>query len=363
MANKDYYQILGVDKKANLDEIKKAYRKLALKYHPDKTKGDKELEKRFKEINEAYQVLSDSAKRQQYDQFGQTFEGARSGGFSGFRPEDFAGFTQDFSDLGGLGDVFESFFGGGRGRKRSPESLNRGEDMEINLQITFEEAAFGATKKVSATKPVVCTVCKGTGSADERIVTCDKCGGSGELRIARQTILGSFVQTQVCDVCRGLGKKPNKICRSCRGEGVRANTEIIEIKIPAGIDSGQTIKLSGQGGAGVRGGKSGDLYVIVRVLSSKQFVRRGADLYVLESISYPTAVLGGEIKVESLEGGLKLKIPAGTKSGEIFRLRGKGIVKLNGGDKGDLYVTIEIDVPKRLTLRQKRLLEDLQTEL
>jgi molecular chaperone DnaJ len=365
MASKDYYQILGVSKTANLDEIKKAYRKLALKYHPDKNKGDKAGEEKFKEVSEAYQVLSDSNKRQQYDQYGQTFSGAGGGGFSrsGFRPEDFAGFSQGFSDLGGFGDIFESFFGGGRSRRPDPESITRGADIEVNLQITFEEAAFGTTKKVTLSRPTVCSTCHGTGSSDGEIEVCSKCGGKGEIKISRQTILGVFTQAQVCDVCQGLGKRPKRVCRSCHGDGRRDISESIEIKIPAGIDNGQTVKLPQMGGAGLRGGRTGDLYVAVRVMASKDFERRGADLYRTELISYPVAVLGGEVKIDSLDGILKLKIPVGTKSGEVFRLKGRGITKLNRSERGDLFVVVEIDVPKRLTLRQKRLLEDLQSEL
>jgi len=363
MASKDYYHILGIGKTASLDEIKKAYRRLALKYHPDKNKGDKAGEEKFKEINEAYQVLSDPAKRRQYDQFGQSFSGAGGGGFSGFRPEDFAGFSQGFSDLGGFGDIFESFFGGGRSSRRDPETVTRGADLEVNLQITFEEAAFGTTKKVNLSRPTICATCHGTGSADGELEVCSRCGGKGEIRISRQTILGVFTQAQVCDACQGLGKKPTKICRSCRGDGRRDATESIEVKIPAGIDNGQTVKLLHVGGAGFRGGGAGDLYIVVRVMASKEFERKDADLYRTELISYPVAVLGGEVEIDSLDGILKLKIPAGTKSGEVFRLRGKGIIKLGRNEKGDLYITIEIDVPKRLTLRQKRLLEDLQSAL
>lgn len=353
---KDYYKILGIDRNADQEEIKKAYRKLALKYHPDKTKGDKEGEKRFKDANEAYQILSNPSKRQQYDQFGQNFESMGGSGFSGFRPEDFA-------DMGNFGDIFETFFSGGRSRRRSPESISRGKDLEVNLQITFEEAAFGIDRQVRVSRAVTCEFCKGTGDSDGKLVTCDKCKGTGEIRVTRRTILGVISQAHVCDDCRGLGKKPNKICRHCRGDGRRNVTETIEVKIPAGIDNGQTIKLTGMGEAGFRGGNPGDLYVIIHVLTSPNFERRGSDLYITESISYPTAVLGGEVKVKSLENDLKLKIPAGTKSGEVFRLKNKGVVKLDSSSHGDLFVKVEIDIPKRVSLRQRRMLEDLQEEL
>ncbi len=362
MANKDYYKILEISSNANLEDIKKAYRKLALKYHPDKTKGDKESEKHFKEINEAYRVLSDPAKRRQYDQFGQTFEGAAGGGFSGFRPEDFNRFTQDFSDLGGFNDIFESFFGGTRSARQKPEARLRGRDVEVNLKVTFDEAAFGVTKEVGISRLVVCQFCDGTGSATGRLTVCDKCSGSGEIRSNRRTILGMITQVQICDVCKGLGKKPEKICRHCRGDGRINKTEQIKIDIPAGIDSGQTIKLVDQGEAGFRGAPAGDLYIVIHVLESLDFKRQGSDLYRTEILNYPTAVLGGEIKVKSLTKDLKLKVPSGTKSGEVFRLKSKGLPKVGQSGQGDLFIKVEIDIPKRLNLRQKRILEELKEE-
>jgi len=361
---KDYYKILGVDKSSSVDEIKKAYRKLALKYHPDKTKGDKEAEKKFKEINEAYQILSNPAKKQQYDQFGQTFSNAASGGFSGFRPEDFSRFTQDFSDMGNLSDIFESFFGGGfKTNQRNPERNLRGKDVEVNLSITFEEAAFGATKKVGVSRPIKCEHCNGTGAVDEKMVTCDKCGGTGQIRVTQRTILGAMTQVRLCDVCKGKGQKPERVCRHCRGEGRKNATETIEVEIPAGIDNGQTIKIDNKGEAGIRGGKPGDLYIVIHVLESKDFKRQGANLYTEKNISYPTAVLGGEVKIQSLDGMLNLKIPAGTKSGDVFKLNNKGLPRVGMTGKGDLFVKVDIDVPKRTTLAQRRLLEELKEEL
>lgn len=358
----NYYEILGVNKGANQEEIKKAYRRLALKYHPDKTKGDKEGERKFKQINEAYQVLSDSAKREQYDQFGQTFEGTQSGGFSGFRPEDFARFTQDFSDMGNFGDIFNTFFGGSRAKKRDPGDLIRGKDLEINLQLTFEEAALGVTKKISISHAVTCQFCDGTGAVNGKLVICDKCDGKGEIRVNRRTILGVLTQVQVCSVCKGLGKKPAKICRRCRGDGRRNITETIAVVVPAGVDNGQTIKMTGLGETGFRSGKPGDLYIVIHVLDSPDFERQGADLYRVELISYPTAVLGGEIKVKALTGTLRLKIPMGTKGDEVFKLHGKGLVRLGNSGHGDLFVRVKIDIPQQLNLRQKRLLEDLRED-
>jgi len=362
---KDYYKILGIGKEADNDEVKKAYRKLALKYHPDKTKGDKDSEQRFKEINEAYQVLSDPAKRQQYDQFGQTFSGGNAGaGFSGFRPEDFSKFTQDFSDLGSFGDIFESFFTGGRqSARRNPEARLRGNDVEVNLDISFKEAAFGITKKVNVARYAVCEACAGTGSVDKNLIVCDKCKGTGQIRVSRRTILGTMTQVHICDVCKGLGKKPAKICRYCRGEGRKNTSETITIKIPPGIDNGQTIKVENKGEAGIRGQKPGDLYIIMHVLESPDFKRQGADLYKEDYVNYPTAVLGGTIKVETLETNINLKIPAGTKSGDIFRLKGKGLARIGRAGYGDMYVKVNIKIPKKTTLRQKRLLEELDQEL
>lgn len=360
--SKNYYDILGIKKTASADEIKQGYRKLALKYHPDKTKGDVEGEKKFKEINEAYQVLSNPTKRSQYDQYGQTFEGAGRSGFSGFRPEDFSRFTQDFGDMAGFDDIFSAFFGGGRQRKKSPESINRGQDIEGHLQITFVEAAHGATKKMSVNRAVTCETCNGSGAVDGKLVTCDKCNGRGEITVNHRTILGNFAQAQICDSCHGTGQKPARACRSCHGEGRVSKSETFDIQIPAGIDSGQTIKLVGKGEAGRQGAKYGDLYIVITVLADSRFERQGENLYRTEQLSYPIAVLGGEINVSGLDGQLQLKIPAGTKSGEVFRLRGKGIVRLNQGGTGDLFVKVEIVVPQRLTLKQKRLLEELRDE-
>lgn len=362
MAQTDYYNILGVNREATLDDIKKAYRKLALKYHPDKTKGDAAAEIKFKQINEAYQILSDPAKRTQYDQFGT----AESAGFNGWTGN--ANFTQgfDFSDANGFGDIFDIFFNGSTGRRggkrKSPDAIKRGQDIETNLQISFTEAAFGAKKQMSVNRPTICEICQGSGSADGKFSQCAVCHGSGEVKKTQKTILGSFAQMYVCDTCKGIGEKPAKECRGCRGEGRKVKTELINIDIPAGIDSGQTIKLAGLGEAGWRGGVAGDLYVAIQVLPSKDFQREGWDLYRKETINYPIAVLGGEIVVPTLTGKLNLTIPAGTKSGDVFRLRSQGIQHLGKITKGDLFVTITIAIPQKLTLTEKKLLEQLRDE-
>jgi len=366
MATEDYYTILGINREAIPDDIKKAYRKLALKYHPDKTKGDKEAEAKFKQINEAYQILSDPTRRRQYDQFGT----ADSSGFqSGWQGGDFSGFSRnfDFGDLGGFGDIFDTFFGGaagGRGSRKStnPESIKHGKDVEANLQISFTDAVFGTSKRVSINRSVVCEDCAGKGSADSKLVQCSVCRGSGQVKKIQKTIIGSFAQTYICEECRGLGEKPNKLCRQCHGEGRKSKSTMVDVEIPAGIDNGQTIKLSGLGEAGWRGGQLGDLYITVHILPSRDFQREGFDLYSAIEISYPIAVLGGEISIKSLTGKLTLKIPAGTKSGEVFRLKGKGVKYLNKSNYGDLLIKVEITVPSRLTLKQKRLLEELNDE-
>ncbi len=362
MAQTDYYNILGVSRDATPDDIKKAYRKLALKYHPDKTKGDKEAEIKFKQINEAYQILSDPAKRSQYDQFGS----AGSTGFNGWTGNaDFAeGF--DMNDLGGFSDMFDVFFHGATGRRggkqKNPASIKRGQDIEANLQVNFTEAAFGAKKQTSINRLILCEACQGSGASDGKFTQCSVCHGSGEVRKTQKTILGAFTQMYVCDECKGLGEKPSRECRECRGEGRKMKTELIDIEIPAGIDSGQTIKLARLGEAGWRGGVAGDLYVMIRVLPHKEFQREGWDLYRAEAINYPIAALGGEIVVPTLTGNLNLTIPAGTKSGDIFRLRSQGIQHLGKITRGDMFVTIAIAIPQKLTLTEKKLLEELRDE-
>lgn len=363
MAQEDYYKILELSQDASPDEIKKAYRKLALKYHPDKTKGDKVAEEKFKQINQAYQILSDPAKKQQYDQFGSA--GPTGGGFSGWSQADFTqGF--DINDLGGFGDIFDTFFsgatGGRRSRKQDPETLKRGSDIEANIQITFEEAVFGAIKKISINRPVICDSCHGSGGVDSSTTKCDVCDGSGEVTKNQRTILGNFVQKSICMDCRGSGQKPSKMCRSCHGEGRKIKTEMIDIEIPPGINNGRTIKITSGGEVGWRGGRAGDLYVNIHVLPSKDFERDGDDLFRIEQISYPIAVLGGEVKIKTLEGNLTLKIPTGTKSGEVFRLKNKGVRHWDRAGAGDLLVRVDINIPQKLTLRQRRLLEELQAE-
>lgn len=348
MANRDYYEVLGLEKGASDDEIKKAFRKLAIKYHPDKNQGDAEAEGKFKEINEAYQVLSDPQKKAQYDQFGTADPGAGfgSGGFGGF----------DFSDMGGFGDIFDTFFGGGgSGRRRNGPT--KGNDIEYTLNLTFEEAIFGVEKEISITRSENCEKCNGSGAEPGTGVnTCTTCGGSGQVRVQKQTPLGSFVSTNTCDKCGGKGKVIDAPCHTCHGKGnVRKNRKIT-VNIPAGVDTGNVMPLRGQGEHGQNGGSPGDLYIRIRVAPSKTFTRKGNDIYVDTHISMANAALGTEIKVSTVDGDVKYTIPSGTQSGTLFRLKGKGVPRVNSSGRGDQYVKVIVDIPKNLSEKAKEAL-------
>lgn len=356
---KDYYQILGVRRDASPEEIKKAYYKLAHKYHPDKKGGD---EKKFKEINEAYQVLSDKEKRAQYDRFGRVFEGA--GAEPGFdfqwawgKPGE--GFGFDFEDLG---EMVEEMFGFGVPRRK--KDLKRGRDIEIDLEISLEDTLKGVEKEITLTKMITCSRCQGTGAEPGTSVKeCFSCRGTGQVQEIKKTFFGSFTRYTVCPECRGEGYRPEKPCNVCRGEGRIRGEEDIKIFIPAGVDSNQVIKVEGQGEAGRRGGKSGDLYVRIFVKRHPIFTRKGDDLYISVPISFSQAALGDEIEIPTLEGKkLLLKVPAGTESGKILRISGKGIPHFSGYGKGNLYVELFVKIPKKLTKRQKELLEKLREE-
>ncbi|OOM06691.1 molecular chaperone DnaJ [Clostridium saccharobutylicum] len=354
MANKDYYEVLGLQKGASDDEIKRAFRKLAVKYHPDRNQGNTEAEEKFKEINEAYQVLSDPEKKSRYDQFGSAaFDG--SGGFGG---GGFGGF--DGFDMGGFGDIFESFFGGGGGSSRRRNGPVRGNDIEYTITLTFEEAAFGVEKEISVTRSENCEHCHGSGAEPgSSVKTCPKCGGSGQVRVQRQTPLGNFVSTSTCDQCGGSGKITEKPCTACRGNGNTRKTRNIKVNIPAGVDTGNVMPLRGQGEHGLRGGSPGDLYVRINVTPSKVFTRKGNDVYIDAHISMAKAALGTEITVATVDGNVKYTVPAGTQSGTMFRLKGKGIQRVNSSGKGDQYVKVIVDIPKTLNERQRKALYDL----
>lgn len=353
---KDYYQILGVSRGASQEEIKKAYYKLAHKYHPDKG-GD---EKKFKEINEAYQVLSDKEKRAQYDKFGRVFEGAEPGfdfQWAWGRPG--MDFEFDFEDLG---EMMEEMFGFGMPRRK--KDLKRGKDIEIDIEIPLEETLRGREKVVTLYKYITCSRCQGTGAEPgTKISECFSCRGSGEVQQIKKTFFGSFTRYTICPECGGEGYRPEKPCNVCQGEGRIKGDEDIKIWIPAGVDTNQVIKVERKGDAGRKGGKAGDLYVRVFVKKHPVFERKGDDLYVSIPISFTQAVLGDEIEVPTLEGKtILLKVPSGTESGKILRISGKGVPHFSGYGRGNLYVELIVKTPKKLTKKQKELLEKLKEE-
>ena len=356
---RDYYEVLGVQKGAGDDEIKKAYRKLAKANHPDLHPDDKEAETRFKEINEAYEVLSDSAKRSRYDQFG--FAGVDpnygGGGFGG-------GFDGGF-DFGDLGDIFGSFFGGGfGGGGRSRTGPQRGESLRMGLTITFEEAAFGCEKEVSLDRVEQCEACGGSGAAPGTSPeTCSNCGGSGTVQQRRQTPMGVFATTSACPRCGGRGKIISSPCSSCNGSGQTRKRKTVKVSIPAGIDNGQIVSLRGQGNAGKNGGPAGDLQIVITVQPHQLFQRDGSDVYCDAPITFTQAVLGGELEIPTIDGKVKYDIPEGTQTGTTFRLRGKGIPNVNGRGRGDQYVTVHIETPRSLNREQKEALRKFSETL
>ncbi len=362
---KDYYEVLGVSKNADDGQIKKAYRRLAQQYHPDKQGGD---EKRFKEINEAYQVLSDKQKRGQYDQFGTTFEQAQSqggfGGFNGFR--DFSGFADAFSGADfDLGDVFSGIFGGQRGRSSGRAKRgNRGADVSMELQISLEEAFVGIDKDIEIYKAVVCSKCRGEGGdPGSKIETCANCKGAGSVSKTRSAGFFSFTSSEVCSVCRGRGRKPNKLCSQCGGDGRIKASSTIKIKIPAGIESGQIIKLSGQGEAAPFGGQAGDVYLAIYIKKHPKFIRKNDDIYYDLFIHFTQAALGDKIEIPTLEGDVRLKIPAGINSGEIISLRGKGMPRFQRRGRGDMLVKVYIKTPKNLSRKARKMMEEMKEEM
>ncbi len=349
MSKRDYYEVLGVSRTATTVEIKKAYRRLAMKYHPDRNEGDAEAERKFKEVKEAYEVLSDEQKRAAYDQFGHAGVNAGAGGAG---PG--AGFGASFSDI--FGDVFGDIFGGGRG----PHRAYRGSDMQYNLEITLEEAVKGTTVKIRVPSQSVCDTCGGSGAKPGSSPrTCPTCGGVGQVRMQQ----GFFIAQQTCPTCHGQGTVVDNPCPACRGHGRVRDHKTLSVKVPPGVDTGDRIRLAGEGEMGEKGGPPGDLYVQIRVKEHPIFTREDANLRCEMPIPITTAALGGELEVPTLEGKVKLKIPAGTQSGKVFRIRGKGVAPVRGGPAGDLLCQVVVETPVNLNEEQKALFRKLEESL
>ncbi len=363
--SKDYYNILGVDKKASKEEIKKAFYKLAHKYHPDKKEGD---EKKFKEVNEAYQTLSDDQKRAQYDQFGSNYQnmggfgggqGGYQGGFGGFEGFDFSGFQGGFGQGGvefDLNDIFSDFFGGGGSRTQK----RKGRDISTELQISFKDSIFGITQKILLTKTSKCSTCSGNGAKPgTRMETCKTCKGKGKVQEAKRTILGTISSTKVCDTCHGVGEIPKEHCDKCKGKGVLHKEEEITVNVPEGINNGDTLRMTGMGEA-VSNGTSGDLYIKIRVIPHATFKRDGSDLHMNLDIKLTDALLGAKYNIETLDGKIELTIPEGISVNETLRVKGRGVP--NRGKRGDLLVKLNIKLPSKLSKKERELIEKLKEE-
>ncbi len=350
MTKRDYYEILGVQKNASLDDIKKAYRKLAMKYHPDRNPGDKSAEEHFKEVAEAYAVLSDDQKRTNYDRFGH--EGLRGMGDPGFT---------DINDIfSHFSDIFQGFGFGDIFGERSSRRSNRGADIEVRLKLTLAEVATGVTKKIKLRKRKSCDSCGGSGSAaGSRRITCSVCGGSGQVRQVSRSVFGQFVNIAACRNCDGQGTVVEKPCPECHGNGVTQGEVTLSVKVPAGVTTGNYIPLRGQGHTGPQGGQPGDVIVIIEEIEDDVFERHGDDVVIDLTISFPEAVLGSEVEVPTLTGKARLTIPSGIQSGKVLRMRGKGVPRLNGSGAGDQLVRIFIYTPTRVTDAEKKLLEQL----
>ena len=359
MSKRDYYEVLGVERSANEDEIKKAYRKAAIKFHPDKNPGDKEAEEKFKEAAEAYDVLSNPDKRARYDRFGH--EGMSGGGFGGGGGFSGGGFSMEdiFSQFG---DIFGGHFGGfgGFGGGQRGQRVNRGSDLRIKVKLTLSEVVNGTVKKLKINKNVACDSCGGSGAKDEHSrTTCSTCNGSGYVTRVVNTFFGQTQTTQPCPTCGGEGKVITTPCDKCKGEGVVKGEEIVEIKIPAGVADGMQLSVSGKGNAARRGGVNGNLLVLIEEIPDKELLRDGNDLIYNLEISVPQAILGASIEVPAVDGRVKIKIEPGTQTGKVLRLKGKGVPDLNGYGRGDLLVIVDVLIPKNISSEEKELIEKL----
>ncbi|KON91308.1 molecular chaperone DnaJ [Rossellomorea marisflavi] len=350
MSKRDYYEVLGVDKGASKEEMKKAYRKLSKKYHPDINKEADAADK-FKEVKEAYEVLSDDQKRAQYDRFGHTDPNQ---GFGGGGAGDFGG------GFGGFEDIFNTFFGGGGGgRRRDPNAPRAGADLQYTMTLSFEEAVFGKDTEIEIPREEECDTCHGSGAKPgTKVETCSHCQGSGQLNVEQNTPFGRIVNRRVCHHCNGTGKQIKDKCRTCGGDGKVQKRRKISVKIPAGIDDGQQLRVSGQGEPGINGGPAGDLYVVFHVRNHDFFERNGDDVYCEMPITFAQAALGDEIEVPTLHGKVKLKVPGGTQTGTRFRVKGKGVPNVRGYGTGDQHVLIKVVTPSKLTEKQKQLLRE-----
>ncbi len=353
MSKRDFYEVLGVEKGASADEIKKAYRNLARQYHPDVNK-EKDAEAKFIEVQEAYDTLGDEQKRAQYDQFGHAGAQFGGGGFGG--AGGFGGFGGGGQDFGDFGDIFDMFFGGG-GRSRNPNAPRKGNDLQYNMTIEFKEAVFGKEAQIVIPREESCDSCSGTGAkAGTKPETCPVCHGTGQEEVVQNTPFGRIVNRRACSNCGGRGQIIKEACPTCSGSGRVRNRKKLNVKIPAGVDTGSQIKIGGEGEAGLNGGPAGDLYIVIHVKADKLFKREGYDIYYDLGLSIAQATLGDEVEVPTVDGGVKLKIPEGTQTGTSFRLRGKGVPRLRQSGRGDQFVKVTIETPTKLSAEQKDLL-------